>query len=116
MRIDGFQTPISADRGPRPGTAVTPYREAQREVENRQEQARQPLTQQGFEPQTPTRKVQASTELASYAEFAAKANQGNYQSSGLTARAAQALASYSSTATFVHDYDAPQVLGLDLYV
>ena len=32
MRIDGYLPSYSPDRGPRSGTAVTPYREAQREV------------------------------------------------------------------------------------
>ena len=33
----------------------------------------------------------------------------------MSSRAAQAIASYSSTAAFARDVDAEQVLGLDLY-
>ncbi|MDZ4335458.1 MAG: hypothetical protein U1A62_24375, partial [Pseudomonas sp.] len=33
MRIDGFTSSYSPDRSARPGSAVTPFREAQREIE-----------------------------------------------------------------------------------
>ena len=42
MRIDAYLPSYSPDRGPRSGTAVTPYREAQREVEVQREQPAAP--------------------------------------------------------------------------
>jgi len=49
MRIDGYLPSYSPDRGPRSGTAVTPYREAQREVEAQREQPAAPASSQGLE-------------------------------------------------------------------
>jgi hypothetical protein len=58
------------------------------------------------------RRVQASS--GSSDSFPARLKDSDYQPA-LSSRAAQAIASYSSTATLVAEPDAQQVLGLDLY-
>ena len=60
MRIDGNIAPYSPDRGPRSGTAVTPYREANREVEVKREQPAPTAGTQGFEQTPQIRRVQQS--------------------------------------------------------
>ncbi len=112
MRIDGSIPSYSLDRNPRPGTAVTPFREAQREVEQRREQPVSPATSQGLEQTAQLRRVQAST--GSNDSLPARLKDLDYQPA-LSSRAAQAIASYSSTAALVAESDAQQVLGLDLY-
>ncbi|HEX5843715.1 MAG TPA: hypothetical protein VFY62_14660 [Pseudomonas sp.] len=112
MRIDGFIPSYSPDRSPRPGSAVTPFREAQREIEQRREQPASPASSQGFESVAQPRKVDASN--ASSDSLPARLADQRYQPA-LSNRAAQAIASYSSTANFPTDSDAQQVLGLDLY-
>jgi len=112
MRIDGFLPSYSPDRSSRPGTAVTPFREAQREIEERREQPASPASSQGFESVAQPRKVEASN--ASGDSLPARLQDQRYQPP-LNNRAAQAIASYSSTASFATDTDAQQVLGLDLY-
>ena len=112
MRIDGFTPSYLPDRSARAGSAVTPFREAQREVEARREQPASPASSQGLE-QTPLeRKVDAGN--ASSDSLPARLQDQLYQPP-LNNRAAQALASYSSTASFAVDADAQQVMGLDLY-
>jgi len=112
MRIDGFSSPYSLDRSPRPGSAVTPYREAQREAEARQQQPVSPSNTQGFEQTPQQRRVQASN--ASSDSLPARQQDVAYERQ-VSNRVAQALASYSSTASFVAESDAQEVLGLDLY-
>lgn len=112
MRIDGSLSSYSPDRGPRSGTAVTPFREAQREIEARREQPAAPASSQGFEQVPQTRRVQASS--AGGDSLPARPRDLGYQPA-LSSRAAQAIASYSSTATFASEADAQQVLGLDLF-
>lgn len=112
MRIDGSIPSYSLDRGPRSGTAVTPFREAQREIEQRREQPATLATSQGLEQAAQLRRVQASS--GSTDSLPARLNDSIYQS-GLSSRAAQAIASYSSTASLIAEPDAQQVLGLDLY-
>jgi hypothetical protein len=112
MRIDGFTSSFVPDRSARPGAAVTPFRETQREVEERREQPASPASSQGFEQVAQPRKVEAGN--ASSDSLPARYQEQLYQAP-LNNRAAQALASYSSTASFVSDGDAQQVLGLDLY-
>lgn len=112
MRIDGFTPAYLPDRSPRGGAAVTPFREAQREVEERREQPGSPSSSQGLEQAPQVRTVQASS--ASSDRLPARPQDQLYQPQ-LNNRAAQAIASYSSTATFASESDAQQVLGLDLY-
>lgn len=112
MRIDGNIAPYSPDRGPRSGTAVTPYREANREVEVKREQPASPAGTQGFEQTPQIRRVQQSN--ASTDNYPVRALDTTYQLA-MSNRAAQAIASYSSTAAYARDVDAQQVLGLDLY-
>ncbi len=111
MRIDGYLPSYSPDRGPRSGTAVTPYRETQREVEVQREQPAAPAS---MEQAPQIRRVQASS---SNTDSLPTRSQGlSYQQPTLSNRAAQALASYSTTAAYASEYDAQEVLGLDLYV
>jgi hypothetical protein len=113
MRIDGYLPSYSPDRGPRSGTAVTPYREAQREIEVRREQPAAPASSQGLEQTPQIRRVQAGSSNPD-SQPTRSQNLG-YQQPMLSNRAALALASYSTTAAYANDYDAQQVLGLDLY-
>jgi hypothetical protein len=113
MRIDGYSTSYSLDRGSRSGTAVTPYREAQREIEMQREQPAAPSSSQGLEQQPQIRRVEASN--ANTDSLPARAQNTSYVQPALNNRAAQALASYSTTASYASEYDAQEVLGLDLY-
>ncbi|VXC76057.1 conserved hypothetical protein [Pseudomonas sp. 8Z] len=113
MRIDGYLPSYSPDRGPRSGTAVTPYREAQREVEVRREQPTAPSSTQGLEQQPQIRRVQASS--ANSDSLPARTQNASYAQPQLSSRSAQALASYSTTASYASESDAQEVLGLDLY-
>ncbi|WP_252274355.1 hypothetical protein [Pseudomonas subflava] len=112
MRIDGFSS-YPLDRTPRPGSAVTPYREAQREVEQRREQPTPPSATQGYEQIAQPRRVQASN--ASSDNLPARMQDNLAQQRGLSSRANQALAAYGNTAAYTEDRDASEVLGLDLY-
>jgi hypothetical protein len=112
MRIDGFPSSYLPDRSARPGSAVTPFRETQREIEERREQPALPASTQGFEPVAQPRKVEASN--ASSDSLPSRLQDQLYQPP-LNNRAAQALASYSSTASFASEADVQQVMGLDLY-
>ena len=112
MRIDGFIPSYSPDRGPRSGTAVTPFREAQREIEQRREQPAAPASSQGFEQTAQTRRVQASS--ASSDSLPVRTQNLTYPP-GVSNRAAQAIASYSATATYASEPGAQEILGLDLY-
>jgi hypothetical protein len=112
MRIDGFTPTYLPDRSPRGGASVTPFREAQREIEERREQPASPASTQGLEQAPQMRTVQAST--GSSDNLPARQQNQLYQPQ-LNNRASQAIASYSTTASFASEGDAQQVLGLDLY-
>lgn len=114
MRIDGLiSTSQAPERGSRTGTAVTPYRDVQRDVENRREQPAPTSASQGFEQQPQARRVEASG-ASSYSVPATLRDNLEYQRP-LSSRAAQALASYTSTAGMAGQYEGQEVLGLDLY-
>ncbi|BAN50301.1 hypothetical protein [Metapseudomonas resinovorans] len=113
MRIDGFTSSYPLERSPRQGSAVTPFREIQREAEARREQPGTPSSTQGFEQAPQPRRVQAGN--ASGDSLPVRPQDLIQQQRSISNRAAQAIASYSTTAQFVADYDAPEVLGLDLY-
>jgi hypothetical protein len=113
MRIDGLTSSYPLDRSSRTSTAVTPYREVQREVEERREQPAAPSATQGFEQTPQQRRVQANN--AGSENLPARTLSYSSQDAPLNRRAAQALASYGNTASYVSDLDAPEVLGLDLY-
>ncbi|AOE87152.1 hypothetical protein [Pseudomonas sp. TCU-HL1] len=112
MRIDGFTSSYPLERSPRQGSAVTPLREIQREEEARREQPSAPSTTQGFEQAPQPRRVQASN---SSGDSLPVRPQDLTQHRTISNRAAQAIASYSSTALLATESDAPEVLGLDLY-
>lgn len=112
MRIDGFTSSYSPERSARPGSAVTPFRDAQREVEALREQPATPASSQGLEAVAQPRKVEASN--ASTDSLPSRLQDQLYQPQ-MNNRAAQALASYSSTASFSSESDAQQIMGLDLY-
>jgi hypothetical protein len=117
MRIDGFASSYPLDRSPRPGTAVTPYREVQREAEQRREQPATPSSTQGFEQTPQMRRVQpANAGREGSGERLPVRAQDFTEQRALSKQALQALASYSSTASFASEADASEVLGLDLYV
>ncbi|MEO4049040.1 hypothetical protein AAFN46_18385 [Pseudomonas sp. CAU 1711] len=112
MRIDGFSS-YSLDRSPRPGSAVTPLRESQREVEQRREQPPSPAATQGYEQVAQPRRVEAGN--AGSENLPARYQDSFAQQRGLSARANQALAAYGNTSGYTEERDASQVLGLDLY-
>lgn len=113
MRIDGFSSSYSLERSSRPGSAATPLREVQREVEERREQPSTPSSSQGFEQTAQPRRVQAGN--ASSDSLPARSQETYTQQRGLSARANQALSAYGSTASYTNERDASEVLGLDLY-
>ncbi|WP_437883226.1 hypothetical protein [Pseudomonas sp. LRF_L74] len=114
MRIDGFTSSYSLDRTPRPGSAVTPYREAQREVEQSTTQTTStPSSTQGFEQVAQIRRVQSSN--ASSDNLPVSVRDSLEQQRSLSAKANQALAAYGNTASYTNELDATEVLGLDLY-
>ena len=112
MRIDGFTSSYTLDRTPRPGSAVTPFREVQREEETRRDIPATPSTTQGIENTPQQRRVQASN--ASSDSLPAR-SQDVFIQRGVSNRAQQALASYASTASYSNEADATEVLGLDTY-
>ncbi|MBC9251955.1 hypothetical protein A9179_16920 [Pseudomonas alcaligenes] len=113
MRIDGFTSSYSLERSSRPGSAVTPYRETQREVEERREQPASPSSTQGFEQAAQLRRVQAGN--AASDSLPARSQESYSAPRGLSAKASQALATYGNTASYTNERDASEVLGLDLY-
>ena len=111
MRVEGFSS-APLNRISPPGSAVTPYREARRNDEQRGEQPAATSASQGFDSQPQPRRVQAGNPGSE--NLPARA-QDLYQARPVSSRAAQALASYGSTANMPVDPDASQVLGLDLF-
>ncbi|MFU4552074.1 hypothetical protein ACM71U_08510 [Pseudomonas aeruginosa] len=113
MRIDGLSSSsLPLERSARPGSAVTPYRDVQREVEARREQPAPVSGSQGFEQTPQARKVQASS--AGGDSLPVSARDLLFQRP-VSSHAAMALASYNSTASLNIDAGAEDVLGLDLY-
>lgn len=115
MRIDGLSSySITPDSGSRPGTAVTPYREVMREAEARREQPASVAASQGLEQQAQTRYVEPGN--AGSGSLPIVLSDVLAYQRPVSNRAAQALASYRSTANLpLGGYDAPEVLGIDLY-
>jgi hypothetical protein len=116
MRIDGFTSPI-LDRGPRTGSAVTPFRDVQREIEQRREpspRTASATSPQGYDPVATARRVLGSNSASAANDSLPPRIQNPYQQHPLTSHAAQALASYTSTASY-GEANAQEVLGLDLY-
>lgn len=113
MRIDGFTSSYTLDRTPRPGSAVTPFREVQRDQEARRDVPATPSTTQGIESTPQQRRVQATN--ASTDSLPARSQDVQVQRNGVSNRAQQALASYASTASYSYDTDATEILGLDTY-
>lgn len=108
MRIDSPISFSSVDRSARPGTAVTPLRDIQREQEQRRDL---PTSSQGLESIAQQRRVQASNASSD----SQQTRQELVAQRGLSNKASQALASYGSTASFTVEGGAAEVLGLDIY-
>lgn len=113
MRIDGFTSSYPLDRTPRPGSAVTPFREIQRDEEARREVPATPSTSQGIESTPQQRRVQASN--ASSDSLPARSQDVLVQRNGVSSRAQQALDSYATTASYSNERDSTEILGLDTY-
>ncbi|MGQ7817605.1 hypothetical protein ACUTAH_18415 [Metapseudomonas furukawaii] len=114
MRIDGFTSSYPLERSPRQGSAVTPFREVQREQEARREQPASPSSTQGYEQSAQPRRVQAGNASGDSLPVRPQ-DLTQPQRNAVGNRAAQAIASYTTTASFAFEADAPEVLGLDLY-
>lgn len=118
MRIDGFSSSYSLDRSARQGSAPSAYREVQRDQELRREQPASTAASQGFELIPQPRRAEQPQASRETNQDLLPARAREYMDSyrpALSARASQALASYSSTAQLPSDPDAAEVLGLDLY-
>lgn len=118
MRIDANPSSHSIDRGARPGSAVTPFREVQRSDELRREQPSIGSASQGFERLAQARQVeQGGLAGEAYWQLAEQRQQHikDVYERPLSNKVAQALASYSSTAGMAGNPDAHEVLGLDLF-
>ena len=111
MRIDSPISFSSVDRSARPGTAVTPLRDIQREQEQRRDLPTTPASSQGLESIAQQRRVQASNASSD----SQPTRQELVTQRGLSNKASQALASYGSTASFTVEGGAAEVLGLDIY-
>lgn len=118
MRIDATPLPVTLDRSPRQGTATTAFRQIQQDAQ--QAPAQQPSAPASNVSGSAVTALQmyaaqgaSSTTASVYGNPAASVDQ-DYRPQ-LNNRAAQAIASYSSTAAFIADADGPQVVGLDLF-
>ncbi|MCF6783481.1 hypothetical protein [Stutzerimonas stutzeri] len=119
MRLNGLAPSVyPLDRSAPRGGAPVPYRESERAAEQANEFTVGPAnaTSSTYEhlgrPQ-PSDPVEQTTQVPRDfmpARFEAMMERP------LTSRAAQALQSYNTTASFTVDLDAHEVLGLDLYV
>lgn len=118
MRIDANTSSYLIDRGARPGAAVTPFREIQRNDELRREQPAPSSASQGLERTAQERRVeQGSLAGEAYQRLAEQRQQDlkDVYERPLSSKVAQALASYGSTASITANQDAHEVLGLDLF-
>jgi hypothetical protein len=116
MRIDGYTFPYTVDRPSRQGTAIAPYRDVSRGDGLRREDAASTAASQEFDSVAQPRQVeQAKTASASNNHSPPIVRYSESYERPLTSRAAQALASYSTTASYASELDANEVLGLDLY-
>lgn len=117
MRLDANTSSYPVDRA-RPGSAVTPFREVQRNDELRREQPAPSSASQGFERTAQARQVeQGGLPGEAYQRLAEQRQQNlkDVYERPLTSKVAQALASYGSTASMTANLDAHEVLGLDLF-
>ncbi|EXF45081.1 hypothetical protein BAY1663_02489 [Pseudomonas sp. BAY1663] len=113
MRVEGsYPIPYTTDRSARTGRAADGYGEsqrvaqAQRGIDSRDGQDYQPQAER------PQQRVNESALVERYAAF--RYDDARPERS-LPNHVAQALASYTTTASFSADLDANEVLGLDLY-
>lgn len=127
MRLDGFAPSYpSADRAPQRGVVV-PYRESQRAVEQARpsretaaDRAREtaagrarPAYEQWAQ-QQPGEAATAESPGARPIELMPARFEALFERP-LSTRVSQALASYQMTAAISIDFDAPEIVGLDLY-
>jgi hypothetical protein len=115
MRIDSFSSAYPLDRPARLSTVGTSYREV-KPVEDVQSGA--PADDSPSSATASYREVEAPSDRdATYAEYlpARYADVAERYQQPVSAKAAQALASYGSTANMVRNLDANEVVGLDLY-
>lgn len=118
MRIDALNSSYTIDRSARePGSKALSFRDIQRDQEIRREQPQPSSATQGMAAQPQLRQVEASQpvsqvydEPVSLQRFAV-----NPVSQGLSTRAQQALAAYGATANMAVNFDAYEVVGIDLY-
>lgn len=116
MRIDGLSTAYLPERTKAP--AAISFKDVQREHEVRRELPQPASASQGFElrplirhVEAPTTAVQVMNEPMSLVEF----KRGDTYLGPLSSLAREALAAYTSTASFTREQDAYQILGLDVY-
>ncbi len=118
MRLNGLApSAYPIERVPQRDSATVPYRESEKAAEQLRESIVTPANQADATYEHLSRPTKSeSTDYASVvsgdfmpARFEAMMERP------LTSRAAQALQSYGTTASFSPDVDAHEVLGLDLY-
>ncbi len=113
MRVDSFlPVPYATDRSARTGRAADSYGETQRAAQA--QRGVDSRTGQDYQPQAdrPQQRVNSGALVERYAAFRYDEPQPERP---LSSRVAQALASYTSTASMRIDLDDTEVLGLDLY-
>lgn len=118
MRLDGFFPSVYPLDRPAPrGGSVVPYRDSERAAEKAYEAGIEPgsaleSTYEHLGRPQPSETVEQSSKAPG--DFLPSRFEALMERP-LSSRAAQALQSYGTTASFTADLDANEVLGLDLY-
>ncbi len=118
MRLDGFAPSYpSADRATQRGVAV-PYRESPRAVEQSRETRETGTNRSRVDVDQSLRRRQPTEPTSEAGSRPIELRPARFEvlfERPLSTRASLALASYSMTAAISTDFDAPEVVGLDLY-
>jgi hypothetical protein len=117
MRLDGFAPSYPSSDRAAPRGVVVPYRDSQRAVEQAREsrETAAKRSKPDFEQLLRRQPSESTGEAGSRPIELMPARFEAMFERPLSTRASQALASYSMTAAISVDFDAPEVVGLDLY-
>lgn len=114
MRIDGYSS--AYERPGRSSGALVPYREGQRTTYVPQPESTRASAPEAEPVEGEVRRVEPGSAIFELRQAYASAR---FSDAGdarpLSSRAAQALASYTTTARYNQDFDSSEVVGLDLY-